>query len=375
MYSQLLYSVSEVRLNDCANVPLTVICWDALRRRRLSLAASVAGYRKKKTRVLQRTGVQRPETGKRCSAQEHTPPMDLGCCWRLAKPEANSNPRHAGTLALGDASAVVFCKASEEVMATLVPDEFEAGDPPPDAVRRQLERMLISSTFASSPRLSKFLRFGVEAALAGTKTLNEYTLGVDVFERDASFDPRVDPIVRVQARRLRSKLARYYATEGADDPVELVLALRSYIPAFRIRKRRRPRMEDASNPDPHSTSIAVSPFINLSPGKHCEQFAEGLQREIIDSLVNRNGWTIVSRSAGQPADAEERAARLVLLGTIRNAKKSYRLSMQLMREPDGTVLWSHMFDFEEEGVISTQEKIARSVCDQLKHHLFGSQAD
>jgi TolB-like protein len=116
-------------------------------------------------------------------------------------------------------------------------------------------------------------------------------------------------------------------------------------------------------------------LIILSPGKHCEQFAEGLEREIIDSLVNRNGWTIVTRTAGHPAEAEVGVGRLMLLGTIRNAKKNYRLSMQLLSEPDGTVLWSHMFDFEEEGVISTQEKIAQSVCDQLKQHLSGSEAD
>jgi len=260
-------------------------------------------------------------------------------------------------------------------MATLVPDEFETGDPSPEAVRRQLERMLVSSTFANSPRLSKFLQFGVEATLAGTKALNEYTLGVDVFERGASFDPRIDPIVRVHARRLRSKLARYYAAEGADDPIELVLPLRCYIPSFHIRKRRRGRMGNELSPDSYRTSITVSPFINLSPGKRCERFAEGLHREVIDSLINRNGWKIVSRADGKQSDGEEHAARLLLFGTIRNAKRSYRLSMQLISEPDGTVLWSHMFDVEDEDVIFTQEKTARAVCDQLRNHLFGSQGD
>ena len=78
-----------------------------------------------------------------------------------------------------------------------------------ESVRRQLGRILRTSVFANAPSLSRFLRYLVERTLQGDRPpLNEYTLGVEVFDRGESFDPRVDNIVRVQVRRLRSKLEK-----------------------------------------------------------------------------------------------------------------------------------------------------------------------
>lgn len=88
----------------------------------------------------------------------------------------------------------------------------------PAGVRAQLEKILASELFARSERLSQFLRFTVEQALDGKgESLKEYTIGVEVFDKDHSFDPRIDTIVRVQARRLRAALTEYYAEQGKDD--------------------------------------------------------------------------------------------------------------------------------------------------------------
>ena len=85
---------------------------------------------------------------------------------------------------------------------------------PPESVRDQLERIVSSRGFVSSDRLRRFLRFVVDSALDGRQNeLKEYTLGVEVFDRRPDYDPRLEPIVRVEARRLRSKLAKYYETE------------------------------------------------------------------------------------------------------------------------------------------------------------------
>jgi TolB-like protein len=92
--------------------------------------------------------------------------------------------------------------------------------PAADAVRAQLERILGSPGFANADRLSRFLRFVVERTLDGEgDQLKEYRLGTDVFDRPADYDPRLDSIVRVEARRLRSKLAEYYEGAGAADPI------------------------------------------------------------------------------------------------------------------------------------------------------------
>src|SRR5215831_7690477 len=97
-------------------------------------------------------------------------------------------------------------------------DGFEQRDvPTADAIRAQLARMLASRSFANAPSLRRFLEYVVERTIDGRgEDLKEYSIGVDVFDRGDSFDPKTDTIVRVQARRLRSKLREYYESEGRD---------------------------------------------------------------------------------------------------------------------------------------------------------------
>jgi len=78
-------------------------------------------------------------------------------------------------------------------------------------VAAHLNRIFGSKAFRQADRLKRFLTFIVEEAIAGRgERLKEFVVGVEVFGKDDSFDPRNDPIVRVQARRLRAQLARYY---------------------------------------------------------------------------------------------------------------------------------------------------------------------
>src|SRR5262245_40064484 len=85
----------------------------------------------------------------------------------------------------------------------------------PEPIRAQLARILRSRTFSNAPSLIRFLRYVVERTIEGkAEELKEYAIGVEVFDRGESFDARTDTIVRVQARRLRSKLKEYYDAEG-----------------------------------------------------------------------------------------------------------------------------------------------------------------
>src|SRR5215471_11303219 len=89
-----------------------------------------------------------------------------------------------------------------------------------EKVKAQLDRILGSATFQQVDRLRRFLRFIVDETAAGNGgNLKEYVIGVQVFDKETGFDPRTDPIVRVQARRLRARLARYFQEEGAADEV------------------------------------------------------------------------------------------------------------------------------------------------------------
>src|SRR5258708_3185702 len=112
----------------------------------------------------------------------------------------------------------------------------------PDEIRAALERMSGRDVFSRSPQLGAFLRFVVEAVLRGkADRIKAYTIGVEVLRRDAKFDPQLDPIVRVEATRLRRAIERYYAGPGAADPVIVDLPRGSYVPTFRRREMARRR--------------------------------------------------------------------------------------------------------------------------------------
>jgi len=108
--------------------------------------------------------------------------------------------------------------------------------PTAEEIRRELTRMVDSVTFRGAPRLTRFLTFVVEATLAGKADgIKAYTIAVDALGRGSDFDPQTDAIVRVQAGRLRSALARYYAASGCDDPLAIDLPRGTYVPTFRRR--------------------------------------------------------------------------------------------------------------------------------------------
>ena len=106
---------------------------------------------------------------------------------------------------------------------------------PSDAeIRAMLERVVASASFSKSPQLVSFLRFVVETVLAGHgRQIKGYTIATDALGRDARFNPQTDPIVRVEAGRLRRALDHYYANEGRLDPTVIEMPRGGYVPAFR----------------------------------------------------------------------------------------------------------------------------------------------
>ncbi len=109
----------------------------------------------------------------------------------------------------------------------------ETSPPPAEEVRAELEKILASGAFRDSQRATRLLRFLVEETLAGrSHLLKEFTLGADGLGRGPTFDPRADPIARVEASRLRSRLEGYFASTGAPDPILIVLPKGGYVPQF-----------------------------------------------------------------------------------------------------------------------------------------------
>jgi hypothetical protein len=110
-------------------------------------------------------------------------------------------------------------------------------DPTVEDIRAAVAHTIASQGFLHSPQLVSFLRYVVEATLAGkAASIKSYSVGVEALGRRDDFDPHVDPIVRVEAARLRRALANYFAGEGAGRPIIIEIPLGHYVPIFYYRK-------------------------------------------------------------------------------------------------------------------------------------------
>ena len=127
---------------------------------------------------------------------------------------ARRTGQEAGSVVLGRLAGRPCPPGFHNAEADTVVNEMDGSTPnhlEPDAVREQLKRILESDLFASAPRRCRFLTYIVEATITGnTKRLNQFAIGFKVFDRDKTFDPSTDAIVRVEAGRLRSRLIEYY---------------------------------------------------------------------------------------------------------------------------------------------------------------------
>ena len=124
------------------------------------------------------------------------------------------------------------------------------------AIREQLDRILKGGPFLHAPRRQRFLEYIVNETLAGRgERLKGYSIAQEVFDRSDAFDPNVDPIVRVEAARVRDKLREYYGVDGRSDPIRIDLPKGSYTPHIEFRQapipEPQPEQPDASIPDRH----------------------------------------------------------------------------------------------------------------------------
>lgn len=129
-----------------------------------------------------------------------------------------------------------FSSARNAVKARLLASTYGKKEPMPTEkkIREELQRVVESGRFAASGRLPQFLQHIVEVALAGqNERLRGPVLAAELFQRGDEFDPRLDPIVRVEARRLRKRLEEYYSGEGANHAIRIEIPRGAYVPVFR----------------------------------------------------------------------------------------------------------------------------------------------
>ncbi len=250
-------------------------------------------------------------------------------------------------------------------------------------IQAQLEKILGSEVFAHADRMSRFLRFTVERAIRGQAGEHkEYLLGVEVFDRKSSYDPRIDPIVRVEARRLRSKLQKYYETEGREDRIAIDLPKGSYIPVFQARQFPGQVVPgDQRGAAPDVPTIAVLPFANLSSDPENEYFSDGLTEDLIHALTKIEGLRVVAWGSAFQLKGkdhnirqigEQLHVRTVLEGSVRRAGDQLRITAQLIQVSDGQYLWSQIYCREVKDVFAIQEEISQAIANALRIKLAGA---
>ncbi len=241
-----------------------------------------------------------------------------------------------------------------------------------EQVRQQLDRILNSKTFQHVQRLKRFMSFVVLETKAGRgDQLKEFVVGVQVFDKEASFDPRNDPIVRVQARRLRTRLATYYAEEGQNDDILIELPKGGYAVVFKRREAAAARRHVPAALARRNT-IAVMPFADHSAGHELDYFCQGIREEIIHALSKLDSSRVVARDISLLSAAESTVgdngahAGVIVTGSVRKSGDDLRVTAQLIDGANGNYLWSESFDRKNSNIFATQEEVAQSVLKRVQ---------
>jgi serine/threonine-protein kinase len=232
----------------------------------------------------------------------------------------------------------------------------------------------------NAERLSRFLTLVVESATKGD-VLKEYRIGVEVFDRGRDFDPRTDPIVRVQAAKLRSKLLEYYSAAGTADTLVISVPKGGYAAEIRAAAPPAPAAPRApATPSPAGAAlgarsrVAVLPFASLSSDQENEHFSDGLTEELINRLAQVPTLQVVARTSAfrfknRAEDIREVGTLLnvgvVVEGSVRRAGEQIRVTAQLIDVETGYHLFSRTYQREYRDVFALQDEIAQAVVDEI----------
>jgi TolB-like protein len=243
--------------------------------------------------------------------------------------------------------------------------DVEIGEP---EVREAVEKLAASRPFYRSQRLCHFLRLIVERMLQEPAAgLKEYPIATEVYGRPASFDPRSDPIVRVEARRLRAKLEEYYQTEGQNDAFQIGLPIGAYVPM--IRKRERPTAGTEPKPNPRAKGIRIEPFVLDVQGSSSNQ-PETILEELVHALYAEGVMVCISHS-GDKDEHPSTGNRIgggrrypLLQGTIRRQAADIRVLSRLTI--NGHVIWCGRYSRSICGAVDAEESIAHTMAADIR---------
>jgi TolB-like protein len=266
-----------------------------------------------------------------------------------------------------------------------------------------LEDICAAEDFRRSSRCSGFLRYVVGETLAGrTDRIKAYSIAVSALGRDESFDPQVDPVVRIEAGQLRRRLEHYYLTDGVASGIRIDLPKGSYVPTFirtapslpvalpvaanLDRQRSRPGttipmvlsasvlagaglavllmsgLSDRSEPSIHPVpTVQINAFVPADA--FSTEMASGLQDEVRRALIGNNHLAVIDpEHAMEPAPAD-----FVMDGSVRCVDGWIRVSARLLDTRTQAYVWAHAYDrpLAPEAVLDDQTGIAEAIVRQM----------
>ncbi|MCL7938622.1 MAG: hypothetical protein M8844_10700 [marine benthic group bacterium] len=249
-----------------------------------------------------------------------------------------------------------------------------------DQIRAQLQKILDHPEFQATERLRDFLRFVVEETLAGRSAgLKGYTVATRVFGRNESFDPSSDPIVRIEAGRLRRVLERYYLVAGERDPIRIDIPKGRYVPRFTRHAQPRTRATDRPVIDPErlplpedGPTIAVLPFRDLTGDPERAFFLSGLVEELVNEVNHYESVIAIpcqqaevgvdgGRIIAPPVEPGE--ARFILGGSVRRDDEELKIAAQLTDTATVRQIWgeSYRVTLEPGQMLAAQEELAQDM--------------
>ena len=247
-------------------------------------------------------------------------------------------------------------------------------------VRLELRRVLNSVHFETSERNRRFLEYVVEETLMGRgDRIKAYNIATIVFGRGDSFDPTLDPVVRMEARRLRRSLERFYLVEGEGGAVRIALPKGGYVPKFQGPATLRLAHDILLNPGgstflDRGPSILVSAF-ELESNNHGEvNFSDGFGRQIVVGLSRFPELTVFMpspmHSDRAPAGAMPQVD-FVLAGNIVAASDVLKVKVTLLHAQSGRVIWAETLnaDIATDGIFDARDQIADRIVRTLSERI------
>lgn len=230
-----------------------------------------------------------------------------------------------------------------------------------ESIRLQLKTILQSEEFSGSNRLRNFLQFVVEETLAGREeNLKAYTLATTVFGRKDDFDPLLDPVVRVEAGKLRQRLNTYYVTreDKQEDRIRIDIPKGSYVPVFWEIEKNISAALPATDKKPDAfaqkCSLAVLPFVNIGGTKEIDYLLSGLAEELAAALTKFADLIVVS-AWGMDLDSDIfkssddvvgncLGVRFIIHGSAQLVGDGIRIRINLTDAASRKILWADRFE-------------------------------